>query len=188
MPLPVEQAVNPHVIAAAAYWGSLRAHRLFPARGDLTLRGMAAILPYAVIISVIGDGADFEYRYVGEEQRQAFKTSFKGLRLSQIEAAVPQLGAVLREVYSRAHSLRTPFLIRGRIDHDPADPRLIYHETAFLPLGVEDEAVDHLLVVGVQVPEPFWDIPADRLTMLESGIRAARLSASNGAPLVLESK
>jgi hypothetical protein len=134
---------------------------------------MAAILPFAVILSVIDGGADFEYRYVGEAQRQAFKTSFKGLRVSQIEAAVPQLGGLLRGAYEHARSLGMPFVIRGRVDHEPTDSKLLYHESVFLPLGVSDAAVDHLLIVGVQIPEPFWDISTDGLTRLAAGTSSA---------------
>jgi hypothetical protein len=168
--LGIDAAINPFVKTGVAYWRSLCGQRRFPARGDLTLRGTAAILPYSVIVRVIDGGADFEYRYVGDSQRQAFKTSFKGLRVSQIEAAVPQLGSLLRAAYEHARSSGEPFLIRGRVDHEPADSKLLYHESAFLPLGVSDAAVDHLLVVGVQIPEPFWQVPAEKLTTLANAI------------------
>jgi hypothetical protein len=168
--LCIDVAINPFVKMGVAYWHSLCGQRRFPARDDLTLRGTAAILPYSVIVRVIDGGADFEYRYVGESQRQAFKTSFKGLRLSQIEAAVPQLGSLLRAAYERVRSSGEPFLVRGRIDHEPADSKLLYHESAFLPLGISDAAVDHILIVGVQIPEPFWHVPAEKLTTLVKAI------------------
>ena len=168
--LSVDVAINPFVKMGATYWRSLCGQRRFPARSDLTLRGTAPFLPYSVIIAVIGGGADFEYRYVGESQRQAFKASFKGLRLTQIEAVVPQLGGVLRAAYQQVRARGEPFLIRGRIDHEPADSRLLYHESAFLPLGVSDAAVDHILIVGVQIPEPFWRIPAEKMTGLAKAV------------------
>ncbi|HEY4941129.1 MAG TPA: hypothetical protein VII56_06850 [Rhizomicrobium sp.] len=177
--LSLDEAINPYVKLGAAYWRSVCGRRRFPARADLTLRGMAAILPFAVILSVVDRGADFEYRYVGEAQRQAFKTSFKGLRVSQIEAAVPQLGSLLRNAYEHARALGTPFIIRGRVDHEPADSKLLYHESAFLPLGVSDAEVDHLLIVGVQIPEPFWDIPMDKLTTLADQSGAGVPSAAS---------
>ncbi|MEI9886612.1 MAG: hypothetical protein WDN08_08945 [Rhizomicrobium sp.] len=173
--LSIDEAINPFVKRAVLYWRAVRGDRRFPARGELTLRGMASILPYCVIISVIDGGADFEYRYVGDAQRQAFKTSFKGLRLSLIEGVVPQLGAVLRSVYEHACALGLPFLVRGAVDHDPADPRMLYHETVFLPLGASDAAVDHILVVGVQIPRPYWTIPAVTLTSFADRLCAEAL-------------
>lgn len=170
--LPIDEAVNPFVKMAVAYWRSVCGQRRFPARADLSLRGLAAILPYAVILSVIEAGVDYEFRYVGDAQRQAFKTSFRGMRVTQIEAAAPQLGAMLREVYELARADGAPFIVRGRNAADPADSKLLYHETVFLPLGAAAGAVDHLLVVGVQIPEPFWDLPAEKLANLTEQIRA----------------
>ncbi len=140
--------------------------RRFPARGDLTLRGMAPFLPHAVIIGVIDGGADYEYRYVGDAEREAFKSYFKGIRLTQIEAHAPEFGLILRSAYEQVRSTGRPFIVRGRSDLDPENSQLSYRETAFLPLGASDAAVDHLLIVGVQVPEPFWELPTDKLNTL----------------------
>lgn len=169
--LSIADVRNPHVRAGVDYWHSLRGQRRFPARADLALRGMAAILPFAVIVAVEGGGADYEFRYVGDAQRQAFSTHFKGMRLTQIEAAAPELGAIVRGAYEHVRATGVPLLVRGRVDHEPANSRFLYHETAFLPLGASDDAVDHLLIVGVQVPEPFWKIPAEKLTVLADKTR-----------------
>ncbi|MEI9997135.1 MAG: PAS domain-containing protein [Rhizomicrobium sp.] len=170
--ISLDAAVNPFVKQAVAYWRSVRGERRFPARADLTLRGMAAILPYVVIVAVIGEGADFEYRYAGEAQRIAFKVPLKGIRVTQIEAVLPKLGHVLRGVYEQVRAQAVPLLVRGRVDHEPANSKLLYHETAFLPLGADDAAVDHLLIAGVQIPQPYWDIPPAELSNLTSQIRA----------------
>lgn len=143
----------------------------------MTLRGMAAILPYVVIIGVIDDGADYEYRLVGDAQRQAFKTYFKGMRVTQIEAVVPDLGMVLREAYEKVRSAGAPLFLRGRTDHEPPGSQFLYHETAFLPLGATDTAVDHLLIVGVQIPTPFWEIPTEKLSGLAETLGKAGKTA-----------
>ena len=58
----IEDAVkSPRQTATSSTGNRLRGERRFPARADLTLRGMAAILPFCVILSVIDDGADFEF-------------------------------------------------------------------------------------------------------------------------------
>lgn len=167
---PVDGVRNPLLKSGVDYWRSLCGERRFPARSEMTLRGMAAILPYAVIVGVIDGGADYEYRYVGDAQRQAFKAYFKGLRVSQIEAAAPELGAALRRAYEQVRSLRLPFVVRVRHNPDPADSKP-YYECIFLPLGVSDSTVDHLLVVGVQIPTPFWKLPADKLALLADQAR-----------------
>jgi hypothetical protein len=171
--IAVEDARNPFVKMGVAYWRSLCGQRQFPARGELTLRGMAPFMPYIVIITVIAGGADYEFSYVGDAQRLAFHTYFKGMRVSQIEAAAPELGGLLRGVYEMVRSSGVPFAVRGRVDHEPSGSKFLYHETVFLPLGARDDAVDHLLIAGVQIPEPFWNIPEDKLTGLVDRARAA---------------
>jgi hypothetical protein len=97
----------------------------------------------------------------------------KGLRITQIEAAAPKLGAVLRLAYEQVRSSGLPFGVRGRVDHQTSTAKPQFHETAFLPLGVSESAVDHLLIVGVQIPEPFWQISSGQLATLADGIRPA---------------
>lgn len=166
----IGDARSPFVKKGVDYWQALRGQRRFPARGDLALRGMAPFLPHVVIIGVIDGGADYEYRYVGEAERQAFKTYFKGIRLTQIEAHAPEFGRILRSAYEQVRSVGLPFIVRGRSDLENSQSS--YHESAFLPLGTNEEAVDHLLIVGVQVPEPFWELPADKLQTLVDLARA----------------
>jgi hypothetical protein len=172
-----EDARNPFVRMGVAYWRSLCGQRKFPAHGELTLRGMAPFMTYIVIIAVIDGGADYEFRYVGDAQRQAFKTYFKGMRVTQIEAAAPELGGLLRSVYDLVRSAGVPFAVRGRVDHEPAGSMFLYHETVFLPLGTSDDAVDHLLIAGVQIPEPFWNIPEEKLGGLAEQVRPPAVAA-----------
>jgi len=173
----VENARNPLVKTGVDYWLSLCGQRRFPARDNLALRGMSSFLPCIVIAGVVDNGADYEYRYVGEAQRQAFGVYFKGMRLTQIETAAPELGAILRSTYEQVRSTGAPLLVRGRVDHEPARSQFRYHETAFLPLGASDAAVDHLLIVGVQVPTPFWELPNEKLTILANQFTAPNAPA-----------
>lgn len=164
-----EKIGNPLVRQSIDYWLALCGPHRFPARDALTLRGMAPFLQLTVIVAVIDGGADYEYRYVGEAQRQAFRTYFKGMRVSQIEAASPELGALLRGVYDQVRSTGTPKLLQGRVDQEFVGTGFRYHETILLPLGAGD-AVDHMLAVGVQVPTPFWEFSDEKLKSLADQI------------------
>jgi hypothetical protein len=164
--LSLKNARSPFVKNGIAYWQSLCGVTRFPARTELALRGMAPFLPLTVIVGVVGGGADYEYRYVGEAQRLAFGAYFKGMRVTQIEASIPPLGALLRGVYEMVRSTGTPMLIQGEVAHEAEGSLFRYHETVFLPLGAGGCAVDHLLIVGVQVPKPFWDVPEEKLKVL----------------------
>jgi hypothetical protein len=165
---PVAEARNAIIKSAVDYWQSLCGQRQFPARSNLTLRGIAAFLRFSVIVSVIDNGADYEFRYVGEAHRQAFKTYFRGIRVSQVEAAAPGFGGMLRATYERVRLTGVPFIISGPIDLESPDSNLPYHETAFFPLGVDDSAVDHVLIVGVQVPKPFWHLSDEQLKKFDA--------------------
>jgi hypothetical protein len=150
----IDDVEHPIVISAVSYWRSLRAQRRFPARADLALRGMARFLPYTLIVAVIENGADYEYRFVGDFERQAFKRDFKGMRVSQVEKIAPTFGEIIRATYDEVRSTGLPFAVRGLADHVKTDEHLPYHETAFLPLGAADGVVDHLLAVGVNIERP----------------------------------
>jgi len=164
----IEEAGTAIVRTSVIYWRSLCGQKRFPTRSELTLRGMASFMPYVLIVRAIDCGADYEFVYVGDAQRQAFKSYFKGLRVSQIEVIAPKFGEVLRGVYDNMRSIGLPFIVRGRTDAGSLDSGLRYYESAFLPLGVNDAAVDHVLIVGVRIPEPFWDISMDEIQTLES--------------------
>jgi hypothetical protein len=170
--IDIHDVLNPTVISGVTYWRSLRGSKRFPSRADLTLRKMAAILPYSVIVSVLGCCDDYEFKFVGDAQRQAFGMYFKGIRVSQIQAALPRVGALLHTAYAQVCSSGMPFAVRGRVDPEPSGSVFQYHETAFLPLGVDDKSVDHLLIVGVYVPEPFWDVSEAKMTMLANSLRS----------------
>jgi hypothetical protein len=150
----IDEVEHPTVKSAVSYWQSVRAQRPFPARADLTLRGMASFLPYTLIVAVIEDGADYEFRFVGDVERQAFKRNFKGMRVSQVEKIVPKFGEIIRATYDKVSSTGLPFAVRGLADHVKTNEYLPYHETAFLPLGAADGLVDHILVVGVNIKRP----------------------------------
>jgi hypothetical protein len=150
----IDEVEHPIVKSAVSYWRSVRAQRRFPARADLTLRGMASFLPYSLIVAVIENGTDYEYRFVGEVERQAFNRDFKGMRVSQIEKIAPKLGEVIRATYDKVSSTGLPFAVRGLADQVKTTEYIPYHEAVFLPLGVADGLVDHFLAVAVNVKRP----------------------------------
>ncbi|HTP75627.1 MAG TPA: hypothetical protein VMJ73_01500 [Rhizomicrobium sp.] len=145
---------HPIAKAAVAYWNSVRGARKFPARSDLSLRGMSRFISYSLIVAVLEDGADYQYKFVGDIERQQFNRDFKGVCISDVEKMEPAFGRILRKTYDGVRLTGAPMAVRGLVDHAPHDAWLPYHESVFLPLGATDEAVDHLLIVGVNIPRP----------------------------------
>ena len=76
-----------------------------------------------------------------------------GMTATSVTGPTGGITAPVAPAAGQAQASGIPFLVRGPLTEE-GETR--YHETVFLPLGANDGAVDHLLVVGVQVPEPFW--------------------------------
>jgi hypothetical protein len=72
----IDEVEHPIVKSAVSYWQSVKAQRRFPARADLTLRGMASFLSYTLIVAVIENGADYEYRFVGDAEAGYLSTAW----------------------------------------------------------------------------------------------------------------
>jgi len=150
--LDLDEVENPLVRTGVNYWRSLRNGRRFPARAQLQPRDISGILRNIVILRVVDGGKDFEYRLVGDVQVQAYGFNFQNLRISQIIAVAPEFGNLMYGLYEHVRNTRDPFAVRGWIGKEVPDSKFVYHESVFLPLGEDDETVDHLVIVSVYVP------------------------------------
>jgi len=138
--------------AAYAYWRMLRGDRKLPARSELSPRDMKGILRNVVLLRVIDGGRDYEYRIVGESFVWAYGVQFRDKRLTQIEAAAPEHGARMRELYEHVRLSAEPLAFRGWVGRDVPDSRFVYYESILLPFADDGESVDHILVVSIYVP------------------------------------
>ena len=150
--LTIDEIESPVLLRARACWNELRGSRRFPARSDLTPRVLGALLPHVLLLKVIDDGANYEFRIVGDIHVQAYGGNFQNKRLSEIALTYPSFAAGRRILCEGVRMGRDPFGYRGWIGRDMPDTRFVYHESAYFPLGATDEAVDHVLTVAVYVP------------------------------------
>jgi hypothetical protein len=135
---------------AVRYWQDLRGTGHFPSRETIAPRDMAPFLRHIVLIRIIDQGADYEYRIVGDACVQAFGTNFQGARLTEVEAVNPAYGLATRAAYEHVRTTGAPFALRGWVA--PSTPSLFsYHETVLLPFGKRD-TVDHILGVSSYTP------------------------------------
>lgn len=147
-----EELEAPPVIQGTEYWNSLRGDRRFPAREDVSPRGMAGFLRNVVLVKVVGGGSDYEYRIAGDAHVEAHGAPFQGIRLSQVEAISPTYGRLTRATYEHVRTTAEPYALRGWVGKDFPKSRFVYYESIFLPLGPSDDVVDHLLIVSVYAP------------------------------------
>ncbi|HXC54703.1 MAG TPA: PAS domain-containing protein [Rhizomicrobium sp.] len=150
--VPLEALDNAVTRAAAGYWRMLRGARNLPARAQLSPRDMRAILRHVVLLRIIDGGRDYEYRIVGERFAWAYGVQFKGRHLSQVEAAAPEHGARMRELYEHVRNSAQPLAIQGWIGREVADSRFVYYESVLLPFADDGACVDHILVTSFHVP------------------------------------
>jgi hypothetical protein len=131
---------------AIAHWQSVRGSARFPRRPDEV---QDLVGDNTLLVGVIGDGQDYEYRRVGPALVAGFGMDFSGQRLSEIEASTPRFGIGLRMLYEMVRSSGEVLCYRGWAGLDMPGAQFLYYETAVLPFGVEQDKVDHILVVSV---------------------------------------
>lgn len=136
---------------AVAYWQSLCKARRFPAWDDLDPRELAPFRRHMILLKVIDGGADFEYRFVGEVQRQAYVHSYAGRRMSQPANLSPYTTPFLSG-YRWIQSSGNPFAMRGWAGKDFTFSKFAYFESVAVPLGPDDDHVDHIVVFSAYAP------------------------------------
>ena len=141
------------VQSAMARWQALKGARRFPPAPDGVLAPVSA---NAILVRVVDEGSDYEYRSVGAALVAGFGEDFSGRRLSDIVASTPRFGIGLRMLYEMVRSSGEPLFYRGWVGADMPGALFVYYESAILPFGLDeaqDETkVDHILVVSMLVP------------------------------------
>jgi hypothetical protein len=149
--VPIDNLEAVPVLSGIAHWRRLRAGRRFPAKADIVPQQFGPLLGHVILVKVLDEGADYEYRIVGESLVPGFNENFAGRRLSEIIVSAPKFGLGLRMLYETVRTSGEPLGYRGWIGKDMKSAQFSYHENALLPFGPEDGEVDHLMVVSVIV-------------------------------------
>jgi hypothetical protein len=137
------EAAVPH--QAVVRWKSLTGARRFPHAPDAVL----AVVPHnGIVVRVIEDGADYEYRSVGDALVAGFQEDFSGRLLSDIIVTTPRFGIGLRMLYEMVRHSGEPLYYRGWVGADMPGAKFVYYESAVLPFGRDEAAVDHILVAS----------------------------------------
>jgi hypothetical protein len=150
--IAIDELESPAIRTGVDYWRLLRGQRRFPAREDLKPREIAGLLRSMSLIRVT-DG-DFQYRVVGDSVVQAYDFSLQGKWLNEIEAELPSFGTFVRPILMHVVESKTPVAVRGSIGHNAHRVNFTHYENALLPLGRNDDTVDHILVLSNYVLRP----------------------------------
>jgi hypothetical protein len=147
----IDDLDDPAVKLGAEHWLRLKGDRRFPSRDDLVPRDMAGFLRNVALVRIVDEGRDYEYRIAGDAHVEAHGASFQGTCLSDLEARAPRYGRLTRATYEHVRVTAEPYCLRGWVGRDVPDSRFVYYESAFLTLGTNEDAVDHLLIVSAYV-------------------------------------
>ena len=149
--LALEEIESVPLRRIAEYWCALRGAREFPARDDFAPKNLRNLLRHITLVRVVGGGADYEFRILGDVQVQAYGENFRGMKLSDVGKKHPKFAEALKLLYDGVRMGRSAFGYRGWIGRDMPDTKYSFHELALFPLGPTNESVDHILVAGVYV-------------------------------------
>jgi len=150
--IAIDKLETAPVRSAIAYWRGLSGTRRFPAKAEIVPRALGGLLHNVILIRVLEDGLDYEYRIVGNALVLGFSENFAGRRVSDIIASAPKFGLGLRLLYEMVRTSGEPLGYRGRVGRDMKGAEFDCHENVLLPFGPGERAVDHLLVVSVIGP------------------------------------
>jgi hypothetical protein len=153
-PIPLENVQSEVVRAGVAYWNRLRGARKFPSRHDIVPRDIRGLLRNVVLLRVVNGGQDYEFRIVGDAHVIAHGFSLHAKHLSQMDQHAPGYGAILKELYDYPVRHGTPLALRGWLAMGEEASEFLYSESAFMPLGPDDNTVDHVLNFSVYVAHP----------------------------------
>lgn len=150
--LTLHDVQSPVLQSGIAYWESLRCGRIFPSRSDINPQRLRPILANTMLLQVVGECEDYEYRIVGDAHVRIHALPSMPRRLSEMDAFLPGYAAILKALYDPVVQLRTPSAIKGAIERPDGFPRYTTSENVFLPLGPDDKTVDHILNFSVYSP------------------------------------
>jgi hypothetical protein len=150
--ITLDEIESPIVRAGASYWRRLRGERRYPARADMSPADIRTILRHTILVKVMDGGADYDFRIVGDAHVTAYGFSMHGRLLSELDGFAPGHGEVLKRLYDRPVRRREPFALRGWLERGDAHKQYIFSESVFMPLGPDDDHVDHVLNFSVYTP------------------------------------
>jgi hypothetical protein len=142
---PADAAESSVIHQGITYWRDLKGPRRFPARGQVTLRGLNGLAKHTSLIRVIDGGSDYEFRFIGDVPVFVVGWNFQGRRMSEPEVAAVMQANYRHLFYARVVETGEPWLFKRRMMHHSRLKLPVHSETAYFPLGDDDAAVDHLL-------------------------------------------
>jgi hypothetical protein len=134
------------------YWRSKCEGRRYPTREDIRPREIAPLLRYVSLIKVEGD--DFVYRIVGDTIVMSYGVTLQNRRLSDLVYDEPGFGSFVIPQLEKVVATGEPLARRGQVGRDVIRVNFTHCENLLLPLGPDEDTVDHVLTFSSYVSQP----------------------------------
>jgi hypothetical protein len=151
-PISLSDLESPEVLAIVRAWNKWRGFHGLPRRETLQPRDLGRFAANASLVHVVDDGADYEFRIIGDAHLQAYGTNFTGLHMRDVISAAPKFGRLLKASYDLVRSTGRPYAFRGIVGYDAPDARFSWFETCYLPFGSGAAEVDYILNAASYTP------------------------------------
>lgn len=149
--IPLQSLSSPSSIRGVEYWRTLLRGRPYPARREIQPRPIAPILHDLLMISVIGDGEEFQYRIVGGTLVRFYGGWIQNATTADVDSRFPGYGRSIRNTYRLVYTNRAPLALRGKLlSRGPEGSnisRILDYECVLLPLGEDGMPIDHIMNV-----------------------------------------
>lgn len=142
--VPFDAIEAPAVHLGIRHWVQLRRGRPYPSREDLDVRQIGHALANMCLIQVIGSGADFLLRVVGDEVRRAYPAPLQGHLVSELAHDLPHTAKRWRDLFGAVVATGLPVAMKIRVGMDNPEVDFSVAEGVCLPLGTCD-GVDYLI-------------------------------------------
>lgn len=135
------------------YWLAKCAGRRFPSRDDIRPREIASSLRYISLIKV--EDGDFVYRIVGDVIVMSYGLPLQNRRMSDLAYDEPGFDLFIIPLLKQVVKERSPVAGRAKVGRDVLHVNFTHSENLLLPLGPDDDTVDHVLTFSSYVSHPF---------------------------------
>lgn len=152
IPIGFDSIENGVLRSGYQYWLSKRGARRFPSRDVIRPREFAGSLRYVSLIKVEDD--DFVYRIVGDVIVMSYGVPLQNRKLSDLVYDEPGFGTFVIPQLRKVVEQRAPIALRGRVGRDVVRVNFTDCENLLLPLGPDDNTVDHILTFSSYLSHP----------------------------------
>jgi hypothetical protein len=142
---------------ALSYWHRLRGGRRLPLRRDFDPSEMPALLPYVIMVDVLRDPPDFQYRLLGTAIDRVLGGGYRGKRYSEL--SFTRAGTAIWDEHWRVVAEQMP--LRSTVAYLGSERAIQKAEYVLMPFSDGGGGVDMLLGVvavrlrpAISIPEP----------------------------------